>query len=146
MIPQHSKLQTHVCCPACKRYQEWEGAVYNAVGPQRSSGDSMDTIDVRGIRLLKCDKEDCRWNVGYTPCDFNRVGIEFTSRAGAGTRVCNFGRRALVYGSDIDSECPHKHDVCRLLAEYDTTFERRFWGAIDAEVARRVLGGKSDPT
>ena len=129
-----------------KGYQERDDALYNAVGPQKSSGESVDTIDVRGIRLLKCHKEDCRWNVGYTPCDFNRNGIEFTTRSGAGTRLCNFGRRALVYGSDIDSECPHKLEVCELLAEYDTTFERRFWGAIDPEVARRVLGGKPDTT
>ena len=104
----------------------------------------MDVIDIRGIKFLRCEKIECLWNVGYTPCDFNREGLEFTFRHAVGTWVCNFGAKALAYGAYIHRDCPHKLDVCRLLGEKDLSFQCRFWGVADPEVARRALGVEPD--
>lgn len=103
-------------------------------------GESMVTIDIYGFKFLRCAKDDCPWNVGYTPHDLNRFGLEFTHRDGVGIRVCNFGRKALAYGRDIDSDCPHKLELCRMLGDDDSSSESRFWGNIDPEVAKRALG------
>jgi hypothetical protein len=100
----------------------------------------MDTVNVYGVKLLKCFRDDCSWNIGYTPRDLNRSGLEFTYRAGAGIRVCNFGCKALAYGKDIPGDCPHKLELCQLLGEDDMSFEHRFWGRIEPEVAQRALG------
>lgn len=104
----------------------------------------MDSIDIYGTRFLRCEKDDCRWNIGYTPGDLNRFGLEFTLRPGVGARVCNFGPKALAYGRSIDRGCPHKKDVCELLGEYDANFQQRFWGVIDPEVAKRALDMEPD--
>jgi len=105
----------------------------------------VDIIDVYGVKLLKCARDDCPWNIGYTPHDLNRSGLEFTYRAGVGVRVCNFGCKALAYGRGVPEDCPHKLEVCDLLGEDDLSFERRFWGRIDPEVAQRALGADHDP-
>jgi hypothetical protein len=99
----------------------------------------MDTVEIYGVTFLKCEKEDCDWNIGYTPYDLNRSGLEFTYRSGTGVRVCNFGCKALAYGKNIDVACPHKRDVCSLLGENDQSHQCRFWGSVDPEVAGRVL-------
>ena len=101
-------------------------------------------MELYGVRFLKCEKDDCPWNVGYTPCDLNRFGLEFTSRGGAGIRVCDFGCKALAYGGNIGSDCPHKLEVCELLGENDLSFQCRFWGVADPRVARRALGVEPD--
>ena len=68
----------------------------------------------------------------------------FTNRGGVGVRVCNFGRKALARGGDIDSACPHKVELCSLLGREDSSPEGRFWGPVDPEVARRALGGATE--
>ena len=101
----------------------------------------MNTIDVHGVSFLRCDKTDCKWNVGYTPNDRNRSGLEFTTRrdrSNIGIRVCNFGCTALALGKTIDSRCPHKEEVCRILSE-DSNCTSGFWGNLDPDVARRAL-------
>jgi len=112
---------------------------------RRKKTQSMDTVEVYGVKFLKCEKETCRWNIGYTPHDLNRFGSECTYRQGMGVRVCNFGCRALAYGCTIDGDCPHKIDLCHLLGS-DLSIECRFWGSIDPEVAKRALGVESHST
>ncbi len=104
----------------------------------------MTNIEIYGVAFLECEKQDCDWNIGYTPHDINRDGLEFTFRAGVGTRVCNFGCKALAFGKHIDANCPHKQELCDLLGEKDSTFQTRFWGTVDPDVARRALDAKSE--
>ena len=66
----------------------------------------MDTIEIYGVKFLKCDKSDCKWNAGYTPGDLNRHGLEFTAKHDMGIRICNFSCTALALGKDIDGDCP----------------------------------------
>ncbi len=101
----------------------------------------MNTIDIYGVRFLRCDKTDCKWNVGYTPNDRNRSGLEFTTRRdrlNIGIRVCNFSCTALALGKTIGSQCPHKEEVSKILAE-DSDFTSSFWGNLNPDVARRAL-------
>jgi len=50
----------------------------------------MAIIEIYGVKFLKCDKSDCKWNAGYTPGDLNRHGLEFTAKHDMGIRICNF--------------------------------------------------------
>lgn len=104
----------------------------------------MGILDVYGTRFLKCEKEDREWNIGCTPHDLNRFGLEFTCRIGAGVRVCNFGCKALAHGKGIDNQCPHRAELCDLLGEDDASPQCRIWGSIDPEVARRALRAEPD--
>ena len=99
----------------------------------------MAIIEIYGVTFLECEKQDCDWNIGYTPKDLNRHGLEFTFRSGVGTRVCNFGCKALAYGKHIDPNCPHREELCELLGQKDSTFQTRFWGTVDPDVAWRAL-------
>ena len=106
----------------------------------------MEIIDIHGVKFLKCGKSDCKWNVGYTPGDLNRSGIEFTTRRDRldmGIRVCNFGCTALALGKNIDSHCLYKDEVCKMLAE-DSDSTSGFWGILDPGVARRALSIEHD--
>ena len=47
-------------------------------------------IEVMGTELLKCQQEDCEWNVGWLG------GYEWTEKPGKGTRVCNLGAKAMI--------------------------------------------------
>ncbi len=100
----------------------------------------MSRVEIYGVQFLECEREECKWNIGYTPHDLNRYGLCFTARSGPGIRVCNFGRKALAYGRDIDGACPHKVELCSMLGGDDSGPEARFWGCIDPEVAMRALG------
>ena len=99
----------------------------------------MATIELYGVKFLECDKGDCDWNIGYTPQDMNRFGLEFTFREGVGTRVCNYGSKAFAFGKNIDRDCPHKEELFGLLGEYDAQWQSRFWGRVDPDVAKRAL-------
>jgi len=99
----------------------------------------MDTIEIYGVKFLKCQKDDCEWNAGYTPDDFNRHGLEFTARHDMGIRICNFSCTALALGKNIDAVCPHKQELCDMLAE-DSGSSSRIWGRLDPNVARGALG------
>jgi len=103
----------------------------------------MDTIEIYGVKFLKCDKSDCEWNAGYTPGDLNRHGLEFTAKHDMGIRICNFSCTALALGKNIDGDCPHKQELCEMLAE-DSNSSSRIWGRLDPKVARRALGVEPD--
>ena len=59
----------------------------------------MDTVEIIGKQFLKCQQEDCEWNVGWLG------GLDWTEELGKGTRVCNLGARAMIEakGSPPDS-------------------------------------------
>ena len=104
----------------------------------------MDTIEIYGVKFLKCAKSDCEWNAGYTPGDLNRHGLEFTAKHDMGIRICNFSCTALALGKNIDNDCPHKQELCDMLAE-DSGSSSRIWGRLDPNVARRALGVEPNP-
>ena len=110
--------------------------VYNA---SKAALQTMETIEIYGVQFLKCDKSDCEWNAGYTPGDINRHGLEFTARHNMGIRICNFSCTALALGKNINGDCPHKQELCEMLAE-DSNSSSRIWGRLDPNVARRALG------
>jgi len=103
----------------------------------------MNTIEIYGVKFLKCQKDDCKWNAGNTPGDLNRHGLEFTARHNMGIRICNFSCTALALGKNIDDDCPHKQELCDMLAE-DSGSSSRIWGRLDPKVARRALGVEPD--
>jgi hypothetical protein len=41
-------------------------------------------------KFLKCQREDCEWNIGWLG------GIDWTEEQGAGTRSCNLGANAMI--------------------------------------------------
>ena len=51
----------------------------------------------------------------------------------------NFSCTALALGKNIDAVCPHKQELCDMLAE-DSGSSSRIWGRLDPNVARRALG------
>ncbi len=104
----------------------------------------MNTIEIYGVNFLRCDRRDCRWNAGYTRGALNRQDIEFTHRRDTGIRVCNFGCTSLALGKNIDKNCPHKQELCDMLAE-DSSTVSHIWGRLDPRVARRALGVEADP-
>ena len=102
----------------------------------------MDTIEIYGVKFLKCDKSDCEWNAGYTPGDLNRHGLEFTAKHDMGIRICNFSCTALALGKNIDGDCPHKQELCEMLAEDSSS--SGIWQSLDPKVARKALGVEPD--
>ena len=55
----------------------------------------------------------------------------------------NFSCTALALGKNIDGDCPHKQELCEMLAE-DSNSSSRIWGRLDPNVARRALGVEPD--
>jgi hypothetical protein len=51
----------------------------------------------------------------------------------------NISCTALALGKKIDDDCPHKQELCDMLAE-DSGSSSRIWGRLDPKVARRALG------
>jgi hypothetical protein len=49
-----------------------------------------DTVEIMGKKFLKCQQEDCEWNIGWLG------GYDWTKDSGKGTRVCNLGARAMI--------------------------------------------------
>ena len=49
-----------------------------------------DTVEVMGRKFLRCQQEDCEWNIGWLG------GYEVTHAPGKGTRICNLGASAIV--------------------------------------------------
>jgi len=55
----------------------------------------------------------------------------------------NFSCTALALGKNIDGDCPHKQELCQMLAE-DSNSSSRIWGRLDPKVAHRALGVEPD--
>ena len=68
--------------------------------------DNIDkTVQIMGIKFLKCQQENCEWNVGWLG------GTNWTQERGTGTRICNLGAKAMI---EADAVPP---DHCLLSAE-----------------------------
>ena len=56
---------------------------------------SRDTMDVMGKQFLKCQQEDCEWNIGWLG------GNSWSEESGKGIRICNLGVKALLVASEL---------------------------------------------
>jgi hypothetical protein len=68
-------------------------------------GSSDKTVHIMGIKFLKCQQENCEWNVGWLE------GTNWTQERGAGTRIFNLEAKAMI---EADAFPPHH---CLLPAE-----------------------------
>jgi len=50
----------------------------------------METVEINSINFLRCDKEDCKWNIGWLS------GSDWTVKPGRGTRLCNLGAKDMI--------------------------------------------------
>ena len=68
-----------------------------------------DTIEVMGKQFLKCQQEDCEWNIGWLG------GNSWTEESGRGTRICNLGVKAMIETEAAPpDECPRASAVLEL--------------------------------
>jgi hypothetical protein len=51
---------------------------------------SSNTVHIGGKKFLKCQQENCDWNIGWLG------GTDWTEEPGKGTRICNLGARAII--------------------------------------------------
>ena len=51
---------------------------------------NKDTMEVMGKQFLKCQQEDCEWNIGWLG------GNSWAEKSGKGTRICNLGVKAMI--------------------------------------------------
>ena len=71
--------------------------------------EQRNTVEVMGKKFLKCQEEDCEWNVGWLS------GLDWTEEPGKGTRICNLGARALIEANAEPPEnCPQLSAVLEL--------------------------------
>jgi len=70
---------------------------------------SKDTMDVMGKQFLKCQQEDCEWNIGWLG------GNSWSEESGKGTRICNLGVKAMIETEAVPpDECPRASAVLEL--------------------------------
>ena len=48
------------------------------------------TVEVMGKKFLKCQQQDCEWNIGWLS------GYKWTKEPSQGIRICNFGLKAII--------------------------------------------------
>jgi hypothetical protein len=78
-------------------------------------------IEVHGHEYLLCQVEACLWSAGHTPGERTPVGgLEYACEPGEGTRVCNYGGKAVVLDLPVPENCPHKDEVHELIRAQDT--------------------------
>ena len=70
---------------------------------------SRDTMDVMGKQFLKCQQEDCEWNIGWLG------GNSWSEESGKGIRICNLGVKAMIETETVPSdECLQASAVLEL--------------------------------
>ena len=70
---------------------------------------SKDTMDVMGKQFLKCQQEDCEWNIGWLG------GNSWSEESGKGIRICNLGVKAMIEDNTLPpDECPQASAVLEL--------------------------------
>jgi hypothetical protein len=69
----------------------------------------METVEIAGVKFLKCQQESCEWNIGWLD------GKDWTRELGKGTRICNLGARAILE-EDVKppDNCQHWKSVLEL--------------------------------
>jgi hypothetical protein len=84
-----------------------------------------------GKKFLKCQREDCEWNIGWY------CGLVWTEEPGKGTRICNLGARAMVKANAVPPDnCPQSSTVAKL-AHDEFEFEEFGDGAIMSKTDRQ---------
>jgi hypothetical protein len=73
------------------------------------------TVQIMGIKFLKCQQEDCEWNVGWLG------GTDWTEERGTGTRICNLGAKAMIETDAVPPDhCQRSAEVLEAaLAEFE---------------------------
>lgn len=74
-------------------------------------------VDGHGNEYLGlCQKEDCLWNIEYTPSERTPVDDpESPHEHGKGARICNYNSRAIILGLPVPKNCPHKAEVHEMI-------------------------------
>jgi len=76
----------------------------------------VDTIGVMGKKFLKCQQQDCEWNIGWLS------GYDWTEEPGKGTRICNLGARAMIEDSATPPDCCQQPSVVIKMARSEFEF------------------------
>jgi hypothetical protein len=73
------------------------------------------TVYIMEKKFLKCQHEDCEWNIGLLG------GIDWTEERGAGTRSCNLGANAMINENTFPPDnCQHSVKVIEMAcAEFE---------------------------
>jgi hypothetical protein len=73
-------------------------------------------IEVHGREYLLCEMVGCLWNAGCISGDPGSMDDpEYEPEPGVGTRICNYGHRAVVLGLPVPESCPHRTEVRELV-------------------------------
>jgi len=68
-----------------------------------------DTVEIMEKKFLKCQQEDCEWNIGW----LGERG--WTEEPGKGTRLCNLGARAMIEADAVPPDnCQQSSAVLKL--------------------------------
>jgi len=74
-----------------------------------------DTIEIMGRKFLRCQQEDCKWNIGW-------LGeLDWVEERGKGTRICNLGAGAMIESNAVPPiDCQQSSAVLELAyAEFE---------------------------
>ena len=67
---------------------------------------NKDTVEIMGKKFLKCQQEDCEWNIGWLG------GNSWSEESGKGIRICNLGVKAMIETEAVPpDECPRASAV-----------------------------------
>ena len=73
------------------------------------------TVEVMGKKFLKCQQQDCEWNIGWLE------GRDWTEEPDQGIRICDLGARAMIEASAVPpNDC---HQPSAVLELVRTEFE-----------------------
>ena len=73
------------------------------------------TVHIMGNKFLKCQQENCEWNIGWLG------GTDWTEERGSGTRICNLGAKAMIEADAFPPDhCLHSAEVIEMArAEFE---------------------------
>ena len=71
--------------------------------------EKSDIVEIMGKKFLKCQQEDCEWNIGW----LGERG--WTEEPGKGTRLCNLGAKAMIETDAVPpNDCQQSSTVLEL--------------------------------
>ena len=81
-------------------------------GVKREMKGKSDAVEIMGKKFLKCQQEDCEWNIGWLGW---LGGLDWTEKPGKGTRICNLGARARIEANAVPpDDCQQSSAVLKL--------------------------------
>ena len=99
--------------------------------------EKSDTVEIMGKKFLKCQQEDCEWNIGW------HCGLDWTEEPGKSTRICNLGARAMVDANAAPPDnCPQSSMVVKMVhdeCEFEKLGDRTIMSKIDKRRRLRLL-------